>query len=147
MPASNRFTTSRSRNRCRGFVLLFAAVIPVSARADATAEEFSPQVWISPGIYSQHFDSSKHLRNDNWGLSAEVALARDHALIGGTYINSNRARTMAPTNGGPCTGRSPASTWAPASRSGPSTATRTTVMEDGSSRLCRSSRSKASASA
>jgi hypothetical protein len=63
------------------------------AHADAVAEEFPPQVWISPGIYSLHFDSSKHLRNDNTGLSAEVVLAADHAVIGGTYINSNRART------------------------------------------------------
>ena len=93
MPASNRFTTSRSRNRWCGCVLFFAALVPVGAHADAAAEEFSPRVWISPGIYSQHFDRSKHLRNDNPGLSVEVALARDHALIGGSYINSNRART------------------------------------------------------
>jgi hypothetical protein len=81
------------RERWCGGMLLFAALIPVVARADAVLEEFSPRVWISPGIYSQHFDSSKHLRNDNPGLSVEVALARDHALLGGSYINSNRARS------------------------------------------------------
>ena len=93
MQTSNRFTTRGSRNRCCGWVLFFAALVPVGAHADAGPEEFSPRVWLSPGIYSQHFDSSKHLRNDNPGLSVEVALARDHALIGGSYINSNRART------------------------------------------------------
>lgn len=67
--------------------------MPVGARADDVSKEFSPQVWISPGIYSQHFDTSKNLRNDNPGLSVEIALARDHALIGGSYMNSNRART------------------------------------------------------
>jgi hypothetical protein len=56
-------------------------------------QEFSPRVWISPGIYSQHFDTSKHLRDDNVGLSIEVDLAPDHAVIGGNYINSDRART------------------------------------------------------
>ena len=85
--------TSALRNHWRDCVLLFAALLPIGAHADPASEEFSPQIWISPGIYSQHFDSSKHLRNDNTGLSAEFAVAKDHALIGGSYINSNRART------------------------------------------------------
>lgn len=73
---------------------MFAALIsPGAHAADVTPGEFSPQVWISPGIYSLHFDSSKNLRNDNVGLSAEVTFAKNHALMGGSYINSNRART------------------------------------------------------
>jgi len=51
------------------------------------------RVWLSPGIYSAHFDQSKGLRNGNPGLSAEVAWAEDHSAIAGTYINSNSART------------------------------------------------------
>lgn len=78
--------------------LLFCALlvhsgVHTSAHADAAAQESTPRVWISPGIYSLHFDASKNLRNDNPGLSVEVALARDHALLAGTYVNSNRART------------------------------------------------------
>lgn len=84
---------SGSRNHHCGWVLVFAAFVPVGAQADDAPEKFQPTVWISPGIYSQHFDRSKNLRNDNPGLSVEVALARDHALLGGSYINSNRART------------------------------------------------------
>jgi hypothetical protein len=74
-------------------VLLFAALHCAGALADEATTDFSPRVWISPGIYSLHFDSSKDLRNDNWGLGVEVALAPDHTLIGGNYINSNGART------------------------------------------------------
>ena len=81
------------RNRGFGCVLFFAALVPAGAHADDAPEHFSPRVWISPGIYSQHFDRSKHLRNDNPGPGVEVALARDHVLLGGSYINSNRART------------------------------------------------------
>jgi len=81
------------RNRGFGCVLLFAALVPAGAHADDAPEHFSPRVWISPGIYSQHFDRSKHLQNDNPGPGVEVALARDHVLLGGSYINSNRART------------------------------------------------------
>ena len=81
------------RNRGFGCVLFFAALIPAGAHADDATEHFSPRIWISPGIYSQHFDRSKHLRNDNPGLGVEVAVARDHTLMGGSYINSNRART------------------------------------------------------
>ena len=83
----------RSRNLwCTG-VLFFATLAPVGAQAEDSPQEFSPRVWISPGIYSLHFDRSKDLRNDNWGLSVEVALAPDHAVIGGNYINSNGQRT------------------------------------------------------
>ncbi len=65
-----------------------------AAQADAApAQETWPQVWINPGIYSQHFDTSKGLRNNNIGFGAEVMLARDHLLMAGSFINSNRART------------------------------------------------------
>ena len=93
MLISSRFTLSRPRKLCCVCALFFAALGPVGAQADEASQEFSPRVWISPLIYSLHFDSSKNLRNDNWGLSVEVALAPDHGLIGGSYINSNRART------------------------------------------------------
>jgi hypothetical protein len=70
-------------------LVLFSA----TAQAGATPEESQPQVWLNPGIYSQHFDSSKGLRNNNIGFGAEVLLANDHVLMAGNFINSNRART------------------------------------------------------
>ncbi|MGA8005826.1 MAG: hypothetical protein WCA17_06980, partial [Burkholderiales bacterium] len=39
------------------------------------------------------FDRSKHLRDDNVGLGIEVALAPDHSVMAGSFINSNRARS------------------------------------------------------
>jgi hypothetical protein len=56
-------------------------------------EESLPQVWLNPGIYSQHFDSSKGLRNNNIGFGGELVLANDHLLMAGSFINSNRARS------------------------------------------------------
>ncbi|MBI3528171.1 MAG: hypothetical protein HY067_09395 [Betaproteobacteria bacterium] len=93
MLVSSRFAPGCTCNLWCACVLLFAALVPVGSQADDAPQAFSPQVWISPGIYSLHFDRSKNLRNDNLGLSLEVALAPDHALIGGSYINSNRERT------------------------------------------------------
>ena len=61
--------------------------------ADAADREFSPQVWINPGIYSQHFDRNKNLRDNNVGFGAEVVFKPDHALMAGSFINSDRART------------------------------------------------------
>ncbi len=86
-------TAARSRNLGCACVLFFGALGPVSAQDKDVSQEFSPRVWISPGIYSYHFDRSKDLRDDNWGLSAEVALAPNHAVIGGNYLNSNGERT------------------------------------------------------
>lgn len=59
------------------------------------AEDAQPsrQVWLNPGFYSWHFDRSKDFREDNWGMGAEVVLAPDHALMAGTFINSDRARS------------------------------------------------------
>ena len=81
------------RSRWRTFALLCSPLFAATAQAGVTPEESLPQVWLNPGIYSQHFDSSKGLRNNNIGLGAEVLLARNHVLMGGSFINSNRART------------------------------------------------------
>ncbi len=80
------------RNRWRA-ALLCLTLIAATAEAASTPEQSLPQVWINPGLYSRHFDSSKGLRNNNTGFGAEVLLARDHVLMGGSFINSNRART------------------------------------------------------
>ena len=71
-------------------VLWFCTSLSVANAADS---EFSPQIWLNPGIYSYHFDRSQHFREDNWGFGAEVLLAPDHELMAGTYINSERAHT------------------------------------------------------
>ena len=89
----SRSGRTQSEILSRGWMLSLFLLVPLSANADGERAKLSPSIWISPGIYSQHFDSSKSLRNDNWGLSVEAVLAKDHALIGGGYINSNRAHT------------------------------------------------------
>lgn len=83
----------RSPKRLRMLVLLSGALSAAAAEAGANPPETWPQVWLNPGIYSQHFDSGKGLRNNNIGFGAEVMLARDHVLMAGSFINSNRART------------------------------------------------------
>ena len=83
-----------SRKRLGATALLCTALYAAAAQADATTPPASwPQVWLNPGIYSQHFDSGKGLRNNNIGVGAEVMLANDHVLMAGSFINSNRART------------------------------------------------------
>jgi hypothetical protein len=81
-------------------VLLCAAVYAANSHAQAApgeskpqAEEWKPQVWINPGIYSYHFDRSKDLRDNNIGFGVEAVLKPDHVLMAGTFINSNDART------------------------------------------------------
>ena len=83
--------SGRRRNGWRMAVALCAAVYAATAGAGET--ESMPQVWLNPGIYSYHFDTSKDLRNNNIGFGAEALLAPDHLLMGGSFINSNDART------------------------------------------------------
>jgi hypothetical protein len=90
--AAGRFADA-FRNRWRTLFVICSILFAATAQADAAPEESWPQVWLNPGIYSQHFDSSKGLRNNNIGFGAEVMLADDHELMAGSFINSNRART------------------------------------------------------
>ena len=84
---------SRRRRRLRAMTSLCAALFATAARAADAQQESWPQVWVNPGIYAQHFDSSKGLRNNNIGFGVEAVLARDHAIMAGSFINSNRARS------------------------------------------------------
>lgn len=59
----------------------------------ARGEENAPQVWINGGLLSYHFDRSKDYRERNWGLGAEAIIAPDHALMLGTYLNSENGRS------------------------------------------------------
>ncbi len=77
----------------KGFAGLVLACALIAGNALAEEANRGSSVWINPGIYSQHFDRSKNLRNDNVGLGGEVLLNQDHAFLAGSYINSNRART------------------------------------------------------
>jgi len=70
-----------------------AGCCAVLACFNAAGAEFQPRVWLSPGIYSYHFDRGLDLREDNVGPGVEVLIAQNHALMAGSFINSNRART------------------------------------------------------
>jgi hypothetical protein len=72
--------------RAAGLLLGIALAFPVQA-------EGYPRVWVNPGFYSLHFERDKDLRDDNIGLGVEVALAEEHTLAAGTFINSNRLRS------------------------------------------------------
>lgn len=90
--AAGRFADA-DRNRWRTIFFICSVSFAATAQAGPAPEESWPQVWLNPGIYSQHFDSSKGLRNDNIGFGAELMPANDHVLMAGSFINSNRART------------------------------------------------------
>lgn len=94
MPGRNAAATAGKWRRRAGRALLLGALLHAAAAlADETPAASWPQVWLNPGIYSLHFDSSKDLRNNNIGIGAEVMLANDHVLMAGNFINSNSART------------------------------------------------------
>jgi hypothetical protein len=59
----------------------------------AGAQENAPQVWVNGGLLSYHFNRNKDYRERNWGVGAEAILATDHAVILGTYLNSENRRS------------------------------------------------------
>lgn len=63
------------------------------ANAHADAGERGYSLWLSPGIYSRHFERGKNLREDNVGPGLEAAFGSDHVLMAGSFANSNRTRS------------------------------------------------------
>jgi hypothetical protein len=74
---------------------LRTALLHLAVLSSAHAEEArtSPQVWINPGFVSWHFDRGKDFREDNWGVGVEVVLVPEHAVMAGTFINSDGEHT------------------------------------------------------
>ncbi|HEY7658408.1 MAG TPA: hypothetical protein VH881_16205 [Burkholderiales bacterium] len=72
-----------------------AALTLLAVLSSARAEDAqpSPQVWLNPGFFSWHFERDKDLRDDNWGVGAEVVLKPEHAVMAGTYRNSDEERS------------------------------------------------------
>ena len=77
----------------QSFILVYAALSAGAVRAEAAAAEFSPQIWLNPGLYSHHFKRNAGYRENNIGIGAEVLLTDDHALMAGSFINSDRQRS------------------------------------------------------
>lgn len=72
--------------------LIFGFIAGMSSVGAADIEH-SPQVWLNPGFLSWHFDQTKDLRGDNWGVGAEVVFTPDHTAMAGNFINSNGERS------------------------------------------------------
>ena len=77
----------------QSLVLICTAISGTAVQAEARAAEFSPQVWLNPGMYSFHFNRNAGHRDNNFGIGAEVLLTDDHALMAGSFINSDRQRS------------------------------------------------------
>jgi hypothetical protein len=92
-PGSTRHASSRFGRRTSlsagAWVFLWAALLA----ANAAASEFETEVWLNPGFFSYHFDRDLDLREDNWGVGAEVSPAPDHVLMAGKFINSENRQS------------------------------------------------------
>ena len=82
-----------SKRLVRLLCMLLAAWFSAPTLAEEPRDAFSRQAWINPGTFSYHFDRNKDLREANTGLGAELALADDHVVAAGSFINSNRERS------------------------------------------------------
>lgn len=64
--------------------LVLALAVVVAAPA-ALAD-----IWINPGFYSQHFDKSKNLNDNNRGFGVEASINNTYSVTAGVFENSNR---------------------------------------------------------
>jgi len=64
---------------------LLLALTVVAAAPVALAD-----IWINPGFYSHHFDTSKNLNNNNHGFGVEATISNTYSLTAGVFENSDR---------------------------------------------------------
>ena len=78
-------------------VIAFTLPIGAEAAEDLTCgqpDSYLPEsIWINPGELSYHFNRSAGYREDNWGFGAQLDYPHNIALLGGTFINSDRQRS------------------------------------------------------
>jgi hypothetical protein len=65
---------------------LLLALAVVAAAPAAMAD-----IWVNPGFYSHHFDTSKNLNNNNHGFGVEASVTDTYSLTAGVFENSDRA--------------------------------------------------------
>jgi hypothetical protein len=65
-------------------LLLALAVVVIAPAALA-------DIWVNPGFYSHHFDTSKNLNNNNHGFGVEASITDTYSLTAGVFENSDRA--------------------------------------------------------
>jgi hypothetical protein len=77
------------RSKSRPVRLAIIVIIKYLALVSGSAaSESKTEVWLGPGFFSYHFDRDVDLREDNWGIGAEVKLEPAHVLMAGKFINS-----------------------------------------------------------
>lgn len=83
------------RSSSRPVRLAIVVIVKCAAllAASAAASESNPEVWLSPGFFSYHFDRNLALRENNWGVGAEVKLEPAHVLMAGRFLNSENERS------------------------------------------------------
>jgi hypothetical protein len=64
----------------------------LASPALALAQEAQPKVWVNPGFFSHHFRNGD-FRQDNYGPGIEITVPTGHALLAGSFINSDRERS------------------------------------------------------
>ncbi len=77
----------------RSVAVLCCALSSAVAACEAGAADTWPQVWLNPGLYSYHLNRDKGYRDNNIGIGVEVQFNNDHAVLAGSFANSNHART------------------------------------------------------
>ncbi|MGE0558008.1 MAG: hypothetical protein AB7E73_03415 [Burkholderiales bacterium] len=81
-------TAETSRARIAAWFVCLLVLGGSQAKAAET-----PQLWLNAGTLSYHFDRGRDFREDNVGFGAELWVTRDHGIMAGTFINSDRVRS------------------------------------------------------
>ena len=94
------FRAALQRRVACASLMLASLAAPLACRADPgdfswsdTSNYIPESAWINPGDLSYHFSRGENFRGDNWGFGAQINFPHDLALLGGTFINSDRQRS------------------------------------------------------
>jgi len=67
--------------------------LPATAPGKANPAGDEVNLWITPGIFSHHFDRNAGYRERNWGFGVQSNLSESVSVMAGNYINSDNDRS------------------------------------------------------
>lgn len=76
-----------------GFSASYAGDLPTKNQARANAIPAGFNLWVSPGLFSYHFDRNAGYRELNWGFGVQSDVSEDWSVLAGNFINSDYARS------------------------------------------------------
>jgi hypothetical protein len=76
------------------WAFLAMTAVPIAGQAESLVTTINPapvsELWLNPGMYTYHFQTSKHFNNSDFGFGFEYRYSTTSSFTAGVFDNSER---------------------------------------------------------